>query len=288
MTPFRLDRLLTLYFFYPLLRIIRSNKEPRIPILMYHSISNSRQEGIHPYYETTTSPQVFAEHMKFLHENGYQVINLHDVKEYLTNRINKDRKAVVITFDDGFRDFYTEAFPILQKYGFTATMFLPTQFINNERSKFKDKECLSWNEVRELHRQGLTFGSHTVTHPQLNSLKPNDIEYELRHSKETIEDKIGEPIESFSYPFAFPEVDRKLKTFLRDVLHKRSYKYGVTTRIGTTTKNDDAFFLKRIPVNSLDDMVLLKAKIEGGYDWFFRFQFIYKSLKNYRKKGQTL
>jgi len=72
----RLDRFLTLYFFYPLMRILPQRKELRIPILMYHSISESNERRMHPYYETCTSPGVFAEHMKFLYENKYKVIKL--------------------------------------------------------------------------------------------------------------------------------------------------------------------------------------------------------------------
>ena len=80
------------------------------------------------------------------------------------------RKPVAITFDDGFQDFYTEAFPVLAQYGFSATMYLPTAFVGNPRRSFKSHPCMTWSEVREAYRAGIEFGSHTVSHPKLVEL----------------------------------------------------------------------------------------------------------------------
>lgn len=249
---------------------------------MYHSISNDRMKKVHPYYETSTSPYIFAQHMKYLYENGYQAVTLREAICYLSDVKRLKEKIVIITFDDGFRDFYTEAFPVLNSHGFSATVFLPTAFIKNDRLKFKDKECLSWNEVRKLHNEGIMFGSHTVNHPKLSEMSEDDILFELMHSKEQIENEISGSVESFSYPFAFPEQDKEFVRNLLKVLKKCGYKYGVTTRIGTSSKRDAYFFLKRLPVNFLDDSLFLQAKLEGAYDWIYRFQLLYKSLKRLR------
>ncbi|WP_162532277.1 polysaccharide deacetylase family protein [Candidatus Scalindua japonica] len=223
--------------------------------------------------------------MRYLHENDYSVVSLKDIVDILKktpqllNSSTRQLKYVVITFDDGFRDFYTQAFPVLQKYNFTATVFLPTEFINNNGSRLNEKEHLSWDEVRELNNNSINFGSHTVTHPQLKSIKKEEIEYEIRHSKETIEDKLGEVIDSFSYPFAFPEEDNEFRKYLKDILRECDYKYSVSTRIGTTSRKDDICFAKRIPVNSCDDIIFFKAKLEGGYDWLNKPQCIFKMFK---------
>jgi peptidoglycan/xylan/chitin deacetylase (PgdA/CDA1 family) len=285
---FRLDRLATLYCFYPLKKMKSSNEELRIPILMYHSISEDNENGVHPYYRTSTSPNIFAGHMKFLYENNYSVIDLNEavcqleVSKSIKHSTGKQMNFVVITFDDGFRDFYTQAFPILRKYGFVATVFLPTSFIDKKELKLKKKEHLRWDEVKQLHKNGIRFGSHTVTHPQLKLLKIDEIEYELKHSKETLEEKIGNVIDSFSYPYAFPEENKKFKTYIRDVLYKCKYKNGVTTRLGTATKKEDKYFLKRIPINSCDDFPLLRAKLENGYDWLHKPQYLFKLLEGLR------
>ncbi len=281
---FRLDRFLTLYVFHPLAKL-RKPKGLRIPILMYHSISDEPETG-HPYYWINTSPEVFSTHMKFLYDNNYTVIPLTDAVRLLstTQPLNHSTTQplnyVVITFDDGFRDFYTEALPTLEKYSFTATIFLPTSFIEQERLMFKNKECLTWDEVRDLRRKGFSFGSHSVTHRQLKSLSNDEVESELRRSKERIEENIKESSESFAYPYRFPEEDKKFCDRLQGILKKCGYKFGVSTRIGTTDQNDDIFFLKRIPMNSFDDIAFLKAKLNGGYDWLYGPQRLQKLLKN--------
>jgi peptidoglycan/xylan/chitin deacetylase (PgdA/CDA1 family) len=109
-------------------------------------------------------------------------------------------KLVVLTFDDGFRDFYTQACPMLKQYGFFATVFLPTALIDDGRKSLKGKDHLSGEDVRDLHNNGVAFGSHTVTHLQLRILQKHEIEYEIKWSKEVIEDMIGQRVESFSPP----------------------------------------------------------------------------------------
>lgn len=281
----RLDRLLTLYLFYPIIKKIAFQKEVRIPILMYHSISDEINNQDHPYYQTNTSPTIFANHMKYLYENNYSVINISEAVKLLNDPTfqkdvkNKRINYAVITFDDGFRDFYTEAYPVLQKYNFTATVFLSTAFISNKRCKFKERDCLNWSEIQELSSKGIVFGSHTVNHPQLRYLTNVTIKDEILRSKETIESRIDGKVESFSYPFAFPEEDRGFKKIIKDTLENVGYTNGVCTTIGTVRKGDDKLFLKRIPVNSLDDIKLFKAKLEGGYDWLQKFQYLYKIIR---------
>jgi peptidoglycan/xylan/chitin deacetylase (PgdA/CDA1 family) len=246
---------------------------------MYHSISNEDDRRIHPYYKTNTKPEVFADHMAFLHKNYYQVISISDAVKYLVADGTHKKKYAVITFDDGYHDFYESAFPVLKKFNFPATVFLPTRFIDERRLKFNGRECLNWDEIRKLSSQDIIFGSHTVSHPKLIFLKEEGLEHELSQSKTNIEDNIGKSIESFSYPYAFPERNRKFVKSLRNILIKCGYATGVSTSIGTETKKADQLFLKRIPLNSDDDDHFLKAKLEGAYDWLHRPQLLIKSLK---------
>lgn len=276
----RADRLATLYFFSPLLRCIHVRARVHIPILMYHSISSGRGQNAHPYYQRETSAGMFAKHMQLLHENDYSVINLDEAVKHVESGEAQGKKCVVITFDDGYRDFYTEAFPILGEYGFIATVFLPTGYIHDIASRFKGKECLTWNEIRDLHKVGVVFGSHTVTHPQLRFVKRESLEYEIQRSKEVIESELGSSIHSFSYPFAFPEDDYEFRNRLRRTLEKYGYENGVSTILGTTRERDDRFFLKRLPVNSWDDLLLFKAKLEGAYDWLHHVQYATKLVKS--------
>jgi peptidoglycan/xylan/chitin deacetylase (PgdA/CDA1 family) len=275
MPKLRIDRFATLSLFQPLRRRV-----PRgtggIPILMYHSISEMQSAGVHPYYQTATAPEVFAEHMKFLRENNYRVVALGDAVKEIEGPAGGSTKCVVITFDDGFRDFYTQAFPVLNYYGFSAIVFLPTAFIHESASRFKGSECLTWNQVRELRSAGIAFGSHTVSHPQLTTVKPHELEMEVRESKRVIEDKLGCPVGSFAYPYAFPETDRTFKQRLRAILTEAGYANGVSTIIGTADRTGDRFFMKRLPANSRDDLRLFQAKLEGAYDWLHALQYASK------------
>ncbi len=273
---FRADAFATLYLVHPLRKLFPS-RQRRVPILMYHSISNTSEQG-HPYYRTVTTPGIFAQHMKYLKENGYRSVSLSEALQWLDESGPANSRPVVITFDDGYRDFYTEAFPTLNKYGFSAIVYLPTAYIGQVPQKFKGIECLTWNEVRELQAAGVEFGSHTVTHPKLVSMKAEDIRYEVRASKETIEQELGCALTSFAYPYAFPETDRPFTEMLRGFLDEAGYQNGVSTIIGTSERITDQLFLKRLPVNSCDDMRLLRAKLDGAYDWMHPVQKASKSL----------
>lgn len=301
----RLDRFLTLYFFYFFSKRVSPKKGIRIPILMYHSISDEKEKG-HPYFWINTTPQRFTEHMQYLHDNSYKVISLSEAVEIIRS-IHNDQlpmdsmnpiqptslnphccnrgrrggadsqaatcslesadRLAVLTFDDGYRDFYTNAFPLLQGYGFPATMFLATAFIGDRPESFKGRQCLTWSEVRELSKLGVTFGSHSRSHSRLFDLKPDAIRAELLESRRVIESKLGKEIRTFCYPYAFPEENKDFVTRLRAVLKDAGYVLGVTTKIGMAAGRDDPLFLPRIPVNHRDDLGLFSAKLVGAYNW---------------------
>lgn len=248
------------------MRILGSNDRARVPILMYHSISDNLFGKSHPYYHINTSPEVFSLQMRCLRQAGYRTIDLCTLVDGL-NRSEDLSKTVVITFDDGYQDFYTDAMPILKQCGFSAIVFLATDRIQNTSVRLEGVDYLTWREVRELQSEGIQFGSHTVTHPDLRSLGPEQIEYELGYSKETIEDKLGVPVTSFAYPFAFPEENKNFTRFLLDELENQGFQNGVTTMLGRASKESSRFFLPRLPVNTWDDQNFLRAKLEGAYDW---------------------
>jgi len=281
---FRFDRFATLYVVNPLRRSASAN-QPSIPILMYHSISDDAENGVHPYYRTATSPQQFALQMQYLYENGFRTASLPEAVTQLRGEAAGNGKNVVITFDDGYRDFYREAFPVLSRFRFSATMFLPTSFIGEQTLQFKSRECMTWGEVRELQKSGITFGSHTVTHPQLHALSMPAINEEITNSKQTIEQKLGCAVDSFAYPYAFPQTDKDFKTRLRDSLRQAGYRNGVCTIVGRVNRKSEPLFMERLPVNSCDDAPLFKAKLAGAYDWVARSQYLAKKGKSYLRSS---
>ncbi len=278
MPTFRPDRFASVHLFHPLTRCMNRKAAGRIPILMYHAIENVPSYRS-PYYETSTSPYMFARHMKFLSENGYETVTLEQAIAAFDKPLG-ERRPIVLTFDDGYRSVYTNACPILRAYGFTGTVFLISGLTGDRRMQFREMDCLTWSEAREMQQDGMSIGSHTATHPVLAALSRAAIDRELGRSKAEIEDHLGRPVKSFSYPFAFPEANSRLVSCLAGTLEKYGYENGVSTTIGTAGPGDPRYFLPRLPANTCDDMRLFQAKLEGAYDWLRYPQHVYKQLKH--------
>jgi peptidoglycan/xylan/chitin deacetylase (PgdA/CDA1 family) len=279
-------------------------------VLMYHNICDDPEPGLSPYYQTNTSPAVFRQHMQFLADHGYKTITVTDLVAALNTRSHSlsapggegqgevvpDRR-VVLTFDDAFQSVYTEAFPVLQQHGFTASVFLPTAFIGDTRRQFRPAsgsrlstlnsqpsttlDCLTWSEVAEMRRHGIEFGSHTVNHPELVKLSWLEIKSELVNSRNEIEQRLGEPATTFCYPFAFPQANHSFTQTLRALLVETGYSSCLTTRLGCVQPGDDPFSIKRLPANSLDDPAFLAAKLSGHYDWLAKPQSAVKRAKSF-------
>jgi len=274
----RFDRLTTLCLSFPLARVLGPTLRTRVPILMYHSISDNLFGMSHPYYHINTRPEVFSQQMRWLRNSGYRSIDLQEAWNGLQSKQDMS-KTVVITFDDGYRDFLTDAFEVMKQCGFSPTIFLATNRIQNTPARIEGADYLTWSEVRELHKQGVRFGSHTMSHPDLRSLSPDQIECELGRSKEIIEEQLGTtPVTFFSYPFAFPEEDDAFARFLEDLMKNLGYEAGVSTILGRASRKNNRFFLPRLPVNTWDDEAFFRAKLEGGYDWLHWPQLFKKSM----------
>ena len=269
-----------------------------VPILMYHGITDDPEEGVSPYYRVNTSPRRFREHMKFLSDQGYGAMSLDQLVSVLQSRVptggsdvktrlGSTARPVIITFDDGFQDFYTEAAPILGEFHFGAIVFLPSSLISGSPGKLKERQCMNWNEVRELRALGFEFGSHTVTHPVLADLPWNLVAQELRDSKAAIEERLGEAITAFAYPYAFPQADKRWVARISDLVREAGYQCNVTTSIGRARRSDNPFLLKRLPVNDCDDLELFSAKLEGAYDWMGYPQLAMKHAKRFLKPKRS-
>jgi len=275
---FRLDRFLTLGVAARLPRVATGAPRTRLPILMYHGISHRVNEKAHPYYQTVTTPKRFHSHMVFLRDSGYCPMTLGQALRRLQDTsVETGDKPVVVTFDDGLRDFYARAFPILDHLDIPATVFLSSGYL--DRRFVTGEECLRKVEVAELAARGVEFGSHTVTHPRLTDLGDPAIAAEIARSRDAIQDVTGLGVTLFSYPYRFPEEDGAFVRRLDRLLKDSGYRGGVTTRIGRASTADNPLFLKRLPINDEDDLSLFKAKLEGAYDWLHPIQLTSKRLR---------
>jgi len=218
----------------------------RVIILYYHSIDERKGEKFY----LKTPPDIFREQMELLRDN-YNVISLRELIKCIRRR-KKMNKSVVITFDDGFKDNYTVAYPILYRHDLPATFFITTGFIGK-------KGYMDWRDLKELKESGFEIGSHTVTHPRLSKLPRSKIDEELKISKEVLKTKLDEEIDLFAAPYG------DSKSVNDDVieLSKRYYECCCLTQgfFGIDPNNVDAYRLKRCP--AMPDFSEFKLTVEG-------------------------
>lgn len=164
--------------------------DSRIPVLMYHSVSVKKGD---PY---CVPPADFERQMRWLHDNGYAALTLDALWADLQNREAFPQKAVAVTFDDGYEDNYTNALPVLRRYGFRATVFVITGDIGDTRMGY-----LSAAQLLAMDREGFDVESHTVTHRRLSELPAAVQLRELSDSRGTLESLLRRPVEYLSYPY---------------------------------------------------------------------------------------
>lgn len=223
-----------------------------IPVLAYHQVTDSFDWSI-----TRQKVSQFERGIRFLYKQGYRSVSL---EEMFNLNDNLDEKKVAFTFDDGYEDFYLNAFPILQRYGFTAYIFVVTGYVGkyNEwdygwgRNK---KRHLSWEQIQKLYSAGFGFGSHTINHPDLTKIPKQFVEYELKSSKEILEDKLGKRVDFLSYPFG------RYNRHVQQEAERLGYKRAYTLCSNSKTNRFDLFAQKRQGVYLLDSPLTLKIKL---------------------------
>ena len=165
----------------------------KIPILIYHSISNDVST-------LSLSINEFEKHIIYLKNKNFETINF--------DQINSTKnKQIIITFDDGYKDLISSVLPILKKHNFNATCFVVSSMLGKKnmwdmsKKNFIQKDLMNLNDIREWVDNGMYIGSHSHNHLDLTSLNDDKMTNELTYSKKILEDKIGVKIKNFSYPY---------------------------------------------------------------------------------------
>lgn len=202
-------------------------KKGGLPVLMYHAIDD-KVFGIKEMFVGVSN---FEEQMKYLSDEGFTALEFSEI-----NNNEEYSKPIIITFDDGYMDNYTNAYPILKKYKLKATIFMPANFIDSP-------QYLTSAQMKEMS-DIISFQSHSVTHPKLTKISKDDLNKECKESKEKIAKITGKPLIAFSYPFGIynKEVAKTVSKY---------YPYAVTTNFGYYKKGDDNSAIKRIGVSYL-------------------------------------
>ena len=226
-----------------------------LPIIMYHSINPDTQNNS----LLVVTPDNFRRQMRFLKEHDYHVVSLVEAADFIRNKKRPPARTIAITFDDGFKDNYTYVLPILKEYNFPATIFI----VVNEVGVPPDKR-LSWDEIQVMQGSGLiTFGSHTINHPNLAEVTSSEtIKNEIQGSKKIIEEKLGRKVEAFSYPSG------RFSKAARQAVIDAGYKLAVATNPGKRIPDDDLFVIKRIRISrNCDNLFIFWIETNGYYNF---------------------
>lgn len=230
-------------------------------VLMYHRIADDQETDI-----LCVSPFRFSEQMRWLKEKGYTVLTLDEAMKGLSMGTLPER-AVLITFDDGYRDNYENAFPVLGREALPATVFPVTSFVRGERvhpryeKRSRDIAYLTPEQIREMHENNIQFGGHTETHPLMTRLSEEENRTELRRSLKDLSEWTGRPVEYFAYPNG----DYHPRHF--SLLEETGIRGAFTTEPGLNTSTTPPFCLRRTEISGRDSLGDFIRKMEGGFDW---------------------
>jgi len=248
---------------------------------MYHQVGRPVR-GVQAC-EECVSPEQFERQMQALVDAGYRVLTLTQLAARLSSRraAALDR-TVVLTFDDGLRGQFVNAFAVLRRYGLPATFFpvagyvgqnvcLPHLGIDESRvdattEPVAEWRTMAWQDAAQIARNGMEIGCHSLTHRSMGAVPPAEMDAELQLSKRMLEHRLRIRVGVFAYPFgseAYGDCGRGVQERLRDA----GYRAACTTLVGTNGIDADVFALRRIPVEEGDGPFRLRCKLIGAYDW---------------------
>lgn len=233
----------------------------RVPVLMYHEIADASATSS----SLAVAPDVFANQLAYLRDSGFNTLTAGELAAFLADGVGQlPERPVVLTFDDGYGDFYTDALPVIKQNGFTGTLFQTTGWVGEEGEA---RRMLNWRELDEIDQAGIEIGAHTVRHPQLDQLPEKALRDELYISKSALEDHLGAAVPGLAYPFGYS--NRRV----REVARELGYAYAYAVGNAFTTEAAGKFTFPRLTVRrttSMDEfgkMVNGTATLTVRRDW---------------------
>ena len=226
-----------------------------VPVIMYHSVTpEAKVEN-----RMQVSVNSFTRQMQFLKFHHYNVVTLATVGQMIRDKKKIPSKTVALTFDDGYKDNYIYAYPVLKKLGIPATISI----IVNEVAR-PQNDRLSWDEVKEMQDSGLiVIGSHTLDHPYLPEVKSEaELKKQIFDSKKILEQVLGVPIDLFCYPAG------RFNAHIRDLVIQAGYKFAFVTGLGKKFPSQDVYLIQRVRVAETDNLIDFWIKISGYYNSF--------------------
>jgi len=236
--------------------------QPVLAVLGYHKIGPPSLEGWDSWYYVPES--IFEAQLRYIHENGWTVIDAATLLAGLADPDILPAKAAVVTFDDAYRSVLTHALPHMQEHGFPGIIFAPTQFIGglnlfDANTRHAPEQICNWEELKQLQQAGLSIHSHSVSHRGFSRLSAADIEQEASISKAVLEERLGSEVSLFAYPLSDPGESPELHPIMRQVGYRAAFMF---TGGPILQPISDIYRLPRIPI--WRDSDLDAALVQGG------------------------
>ncbi|MFB9834417.1 polysaccharide deacetylase family protein [Actinoallomurus acaciae] len=216
-----------------------------VPVLMYHSIGGSDRLAVRP--------EAFAEQMACLKERGYTPLPFGE-------RTRPAVRPVVITFDDGYADFHEHALPVLERYGFAATLFVTTGWLHDAGPRAAGAppgRMLTWRQTAEVAAAGVEIGAHGHSHAQLDQLGEEALREELRRSRGLLEERLGRPVRTMAYPYGYSSAR------VRREVHACGYTAACAVANAVMTGRHDRFAVPRLTVRAATSLDGFERALEG-------------------------
>jgi peptidoglycan/xylan/chitin deacetylase (PgdA/CDA1 family) len=234
-----------------------------LAVLAYHSIDESGSY-------MSTKPEMFRVQMEWLRDHGYRALSM---RQWFAHGATEIERTVVLTFDDGLANFADAAWPVLREMSFSATAYVPTAFVGTEAAWYPEYglprlPCMGWDTLRAVRREGADVQSHARSHRDLTRLPPGERAEELRHSKASLEEGLGDSVEHLAYPFG------ATSPAVRQEAREAGYRSAVGLRTGRWRPSTDPF---GIPREGLDLIAIrtrktarlsIEACARGTFGWY--------------------
>lgn len=210
-------------------QVVNSGDCRAVMVLNYHKVDST-------FHSLSIAPADFERQMQWLQQHGYHSITPEQLYDFVTTGEALPDNPILITFDDGYVDNYSNAYPIMKKYGFVGTIFVVTTFLD------KYPNYLTWDQAKELEANGFSIESHTATHKSMTEASDAQIIEELTQSKATLKEKLGKDVNFVAYPTG------TYNLHIAQLAKNAGYKAAFTIKFDTVNRNSNVYALERVPI----------------------------------------
>lgn len=255
-----------------LLQLLVGSRPPGLRVLFYHRVNPYPFDKLGPVSrETTVRPEAFAHQLDYLRRKGFRTVRPDELLAMLAGEASAiDDRAIAITFDDGYEDNLLYATPLLQSHGFSAVVFVVTDFFGKESAEIWPEgdargfgRFLSLKQLQEMLGAGMFVGSHTHSHRPLTGLDDGDLQAELGRSRCVLEEIAGAPVRLLAYPGG--DFDHRSEA----AATRAGYAASFTTIPGINDRSTRRHALRRTEVSASDTPFLFRMKLAGALDWLW-------------------